>query len=102
MNKSNLSLKTLTAKLLPVWRFAQKYAHFLFFIFLAGLVGYLLWHINSLNQAEPTDDAVTSKLKTVQRPNVDQNALNQIQQLQDQNIEVRGLFEHVRDNPFSE
>jgi hypothetical protein len=102
MKNNNLDLKTITQKIIPAWKFAKRYSQFLYFILLAILAGYLLWHINSLSRSEPSDDEVTSKLKTVQRPNVDQKALTQIQQLQDQNVDVQSLFLHARENPFSE
>jgi hypothetical protein len=98
----NIDLKAITQKVGPAWTFAKRYSHFLFFLLLAILAGYLLWHINSLSNTEPSDDEVISKLKTVQRPNIDQKALTQIQQLQDQNVDVQSLFEHARENPFSE
>lgn len=98
----NLDLKTIIQKLIPAWALAKRYSHFLYFLLLAILVGYLVWHINSLSSAEPSDEDITSKLKTVQRPNIDQKVLTQIQQLQDQNVDVQSLFQHARENPFSE
>lgn len=74
----------------------------LYFLMLAGLAGFLLFSINSYSQQEPTDEDVTAKLQTIKRPTIDANALGKIQQLRDQNVEVRSLFDKARDNPFSE
>lgn len=92
--------KTILNKLTIVWEFIKKYSHFIYFIVLACLVGYLVWHIDSLTRTEPDEEAVTSKFKTVQK--IDQSTLSQIEQLKDQNVETKSLFEHARDNPFSE
>jgi hypothetical protein len=94
-------LKKITDKMMPYLLIARKYMQFIFFIFLAILVSFLMFQIRSFTQTEPSDDAVTEKLKTVQRPNIDANALSKIQQLQDQNVQVKSLFQ-TRSNPFSE
>ena len=42
------------------------------------------------------------KVKTVKLPKIDENAVKNIEQLEDQNIEVQSLFNEARNNPFSE
>ncbi len=98
----NLDLKQLPAKLLPLLDKFKKYRIVMFIVALALIFGFLIIKINGYAQIEPTDDAVTEKLTTVQRPKIDENALTKIQQLEDQNIEVQSLFQKARDNPFSE
>lgn len=95
-------LKKLLDKIMPILMLGKKYMRFMFFLFLALLVGFLLLQIRNYTQTEPNDDAVTEKLKTVQRPHIDADALAKIQQLQDQNVQVQSLFQQARDNPFSE
>lgn len=95
-------LKKLLDKAMPLLVIGKKYVRFIFFLFLALLVGFLLLQIRNYTQTEPSDDAVTEKLKTVQRPHIDADALAKIQQLQDQNVQVKSLFQQTRDNPFSE
>jgi hypothetical protein len=98
----NLDLKTLPQKLYPMLNFVRRYLVLLSIVAFVIACGYLVMQINSLVRSEPSDDAVSEKLKTVQRPHIDQKSIDKIQQLQDQNIEVRSLFEAARDNPFSE
>lgn len=74
----------------------------IFIIALFGIYSFLVFRINALNAQEPSDDDVTAKLKTVQRPKVDQSVIDKIQQLQDNSVDVRSLFNHARDNPFEE
>ena len=66
------------------------------------LVGFLVFQINRLATAEPTDTMIEEKLQTVARPKLDQAVIERIQQLQDQNVEVRSLFDQARNNPFNE
>ncbi|HSX16898.1 MAG TPA: hypothetical protein VLH86_02245 [Patescibacteria group bacterium] len=62
----------------------------------------LVLRINHLSSKEPSDSQVSSELKTIPRPKVDPATLAKIQQLQDQNIQVKALFDQARQNPFAE
>ncbi len=100
--KLNLDLKNLKPKLQQITALLRNYMVFIFFIAVALIFSFLVFQINSLANHEPTDDQVDEKLQTVQRPKIDQNALNKIQQLQDNSSDVKSLFQHARDNPFQE
>lgn len=89
-------------KLLPVAGFIQKYSRFLFFLLLAGICGFLIFRINSLAGVTPSESDITDRLQTVTRPRIDESALQKIQELQDQNVQVQSLIQDARDNPFSE
>lgn len=73
-------------------------------LFLPFMIVYfaLVLRINQLSSAQPSAVEVNNKLDTISRPKVDKNALAKIQQLQDQNIQVKALFDEARQNPFSE
>lgn len=96
------NLKKVLDKLKPTVDFIKRYAVFMFVVLLMGLFGFLVFRINQYGQVEPSEDAVQEKLQAVQRPKVDQAALDKIQQLQDQNIQVHSLFDDARNNPFNE
>ncbi len=98
----NLDLKQLTTYVKPVVRFVQKYAGFTFIIAVLIAYSFLVFRISVLSQSEPSDEAVTEQLKTVKRLKIDQNSIDKINQLEDQNIGVRSLFETARDNPFQD
>jgi hypothetical protein len=98
----NLDFKNLPATFLPFLQKVRRYVALIFIVGIAAMYGFLVFRINSLATSEPTEDAVMEELQTVQRPRIDQDALNKIQQLQDSNVEVQALFKHARDNPFQE
>jgi len=98
----NLEIKQLPKKLLPLLGKARRYLVMIFIIFFVGLYGFLVLRINTLASSEPSEDQVTEKLQTVKRPKIDQAAVDKMQQLEDQNIEVKTLFEQARKDPFSE
>ncbi len=97
-----LELKDILKKIEPFIERLKQYKVILFVVGLSLTFGYLILQISSYAQQEPTDDAVAEKLTTVQRPKIDESAINKIEQLKDQNIEVQSLFDQARDNPFSE
>jgi predicted negative regulator of RcsB-dependent stress response len=81
---------------------ARKYAVALFLLFLLVIYSYLGWRVVSLDQIKPDQSAVSSKLQTAGVPHIDQDALNKIQQLQDNSVQVQTLFDQARSNPFQE
>ena len=97
-----LEVKDVPKKLLPLFEKLKQYKTLLFIVSLALIFGFLIMKINTYAQIEPTEDAINEKLTNIQRPKIDANALAKIQQLEDQNVEVKSLFEQARDNPFSE
>lgn len=99
---ASMEVKDVLAKIIPYITGLKKYLVFIFIITVLGLYGYLVFSINTLAQKEPDESAIIERLKTVQRPKIDQDALDKIQQLQAQNIQVQTLFNQARDNPFNE
>lgn len=97
-----LDVKDLPAKFAPVLGMIKKYLVFIFIVAFLGIYSFLVFRINTLASTEPSDDAVAEKLKTVQRPRLDQAAVDKIEDLQAQNIQVQTLFEQARQNPFAE
>lgn len=97
-----LEFGDLPAKLQPLLGFTKRYVKFMFFIGMLFIAIFLVYRINQFNSLEPSEDAVSEKLQTVQRPRLDPAALETIKQLETQNIEVQSIFDQARNNPFSE
>ncbi len=98
----NIDIKNITNYLS---RFAKTLVRFLPFMFIIAnlmVYGYLVLHINSLTQVEADELTVLEQLESVNRPEIDQAAVDKIKELQDQNVQVDALFKEARDNPFSE
>lgn len=103
MKKLNtLNIKAIPAKLFGFLRVLRRYAVFIFIVALLAMYSFLVWRINMLTELEPSEDSVTEKLQTVKRPKIDQAAVDKIQQLEDNSVEVQTLFQQARENPFQE
>ncbi len=71
-------------------------------LFIAGLVGcygFLITRIGAYTQREPSSQVSEQAIK---RLTIDEESIQKIKDLEDQNVEVRALFERARNNPFSE
>lgn len=98
----NIETSTITKQLTAALAKGKRYAVFSVIIAFLLLYSFLVYEINSLITAQPSDEALLEQMQTVQRPRVDQSALNAIQQLQDQNVQVQSIFDDARNNPFVE
>ena len=95
------SLKILTKISAYLQKFS-KYRMLTYFVVLLLLYSFLVFKINVYNNSTPTDDQLTTKLKTTTRPHIDDTAKNKVLQLQDNSSEVKTLFETSRNSPFYE
>jgi hypothetical protein len=95
-------LNDLLIKLAPTIAFIKRYLTFSVVLIFLVIYTFLTFRINVFSRREPGDSDVTTALKAVPRPKVDQATLDKIQQLQDQHVEVKSLFDQARSNPFSE
>ncbi len=93
-------LEKLTNKIKPVVGFLRKYKLFILFMFISLIYLFLVFRINVLTGKEPSDSDLNNKLQTVSRPRIDQTVINKIQELQDNSVQVKTLFNHARKNPF--
>ncbi len=97
-----LDINAIPAKLRPLLHKVRYYLPLIFIVVAAMLYGFLVFRIKTLASQEPTEDAVAEKIQASPHPRIDQDALNKIQQLQDNSTDVQALFKHARDNPFQE
>lgn len=76
--------------------------HGIFIVTMVVLLTYLLvvWRISSYVSAEP--DGASESAAAAAIPRIDKNAIEQIQALEDNNTQVRSLFNSARNNPFQE
>lgn len=98
----NTGSQQLTEKLQSVKRLTLRFAPILFIVIVLSIYGFLILYVNNLTAVSVDDDEVIEMLEVTTRPQIDQQAVEAIEELQDQNIQIESLFEEARDNPFSE
>lgn len=92
----------ITSKIKPFVKLFQRYKLFMLFISVLLIYLFLVFRINVLSNREPSDTDINTKLQTVSRPRIDQTVISKIQELQDNSVTVKSLFNHARKNPFQE
>lgn len=98
----DIDLKKLPDLLKQLQGTVSRYAPVALTVLVLFVYSALIWQINSLSSAEPSDDQIADQLKATQRIKINANTIEKIERLQDQNIKVKTLFEDARKNPFEE
>lgn len=97
-----LSIKDIPARISDLLEPVKKYAILLFIVVVAGVYGFLVFRINGMQSTVPTSTGDTQRGTLVATPRIDPNLVTQLQQLQDNSVSVKSLFDQARSNPFQE
>lgn len=97
-----LDISSAQTKLQPYINGVRQHRIIIFILFFLGMYGFLVYQVGSLTEGEPDHAAITEKLETIKRLQVDQKSIDSLLKLEEQNIEVKSLFKQARDNPFTE
>jgi hypothetical protein len=100
MKNNDISLTSLTKGFSAFGQKIGKYAFLLFLLFLAAIYGFVLYRINTLAAAEPTDEVTNQAVSKA--PHIDEDVVIQLENLKDNSVSVQTLFDEARSNPFQE
>jgi hypothetical protein len=75
-----LELKDIPAKLAPLLAGFRRYLVVFFLVVFAGMSGFLIFRINELSHAEPTEEAITEKMNPKELK-IDQSLVNKLDSL---------------------
>lgn len=75
---------------------------FIFIILFAAMYGYVIYAATQNASREPKQADILEGYETVARPKLDEDVANQLLDLEEQNIEIKALFDEARNNPFVE
>lgn len=84
-------------------RFLNKYRGLIFFVILATIYGFIIWRINVLSTAPPTEaDTKNAQASASAGPSIDEKTVQAINSLKDNSVRVQAIFDDARNNPFDE
>lgn len=98
----NLDISQLKQAINPITDFLKKYAVLVFILLGISVLGFLVFSVGNLAAREPSDSLIEEKSGEARPIRIDAKAVEQVQQLQATNVEVKALFDQTRDNPFNE
>lgn len=99
---ADISLSSVRQSGVKLVSFINAYRVFIFFLVVSALYGFIIWRINVLAVATPTEAEVQTAQQENASPTIDQSVVNKIMSLKDNSVRVQTLFEEARNNPFSE
>jgi Flp pilus assembly protein CpaB len=94
----NIDTKALAPLLLSKLEPFKRYRIIIFVIFVFGLYGYLILQTSSATGVQPSSAQQTAITKRT--PHIDAATVKQLEQLQDNSVSVKALFNEARSNPF--
>lgn len=100
MSSSKADLKAVTARLDTYIEQVRRFSVVGFIVLVAILYGFVLLRINTLSNAEPSQDSITSQVKAAKVPRIEPSVVKQLESLHDNSVNVRTLFNDTRSNPF--
>lgn len=74
----------------------------IFVLLVVGVYGYVILTISSLTNAQPSEDQIAELSSPLRSAKIDDKLVKQLQQLQDNSVSVKALFDEARSNPFQE
>ncbi|HUD03289.1 MAG TPA: hypothetical protein VMR51_00635 [Patescibacteria group bacterium] len=95
-----MKLKKILDKLLPIKNFVVRYAVLIFIVCVVGIFSFMTLLIAHYSNLEPTQYQIEDTKSSLKTFKLDDNAVQKINQLQDQNINIETLFNNGRANPF--
>lgn len=101
-NSKSITVDSLKQAVKKTGSFFGTYKVFLFFLVVSALYGFIVWRINVLAVATPTQTDVQTAQQQNVTPSIKQSVVDKIMNLKDNSVRVQTLFEEARNNPFSE
>lgn len=102
MSKTKIETADIRQQLRDLLRGLNTYRSLLFFVAIASLYGYIVWRINVLSNAPPSQADITSAQQKVPQPKISAATVKKLESLQDNSVRVQALFNEARQNPFQE
>ena len=98
----NLDLKNIGPQLLGMLQKLNRFAAIFFFLFVAGVYGFVVFRVNTLSNVQPNISEVEAKAPSAKIPKIDPAVARQLESMKDNSVGVKTLFDNARNSPFSE
>jgi len=99
--KNDIDIKAIKTKVTAFLPKLTKHVSFAAVLLILLVYIFTVWRISQLSTAEPSAGQQDSA-NTTSVPKVDQQAINQVLQLENNSPQVHSLFNDARNNPFGE
>lgn len=80
----------------------RQYVVIVVIIIFGSMYGFLIFTSGKQVENQPSDVQISEKFQGSSRPKIDDSIAQKLHELEDQNVEVKTIFEEARNNPFAE
>ncbi|MBL8121265.1 hypothetical protein JNM87_00760 [Candidatus Saccharibacteria bacterium] len=101
-SKQTLDAKIIKKQLRIIMHAVNRYRSIIIFVVITSLYGYIVWRINVLSNAPPSQSDISNAQQSVPRPKISDSTVRKLQSLEDNSVRVQTLFNEARQNPFQE
>lgn len=72
------------------------------FIIFSIMYGYIMIQVTTINNQTPSNKQINDKVTASPRPKIDKELVDKITSLEEQNVQIKTIFNEARKNPFAE
>ena len=80
----------------------KRFRFILIFIIFSTMYGYIMMQVTAINEQLPSEKQITDKVTASPRPKIEQELIDKITSLEQENVQVKTIFNDARQNPFAE
>lgn len=99
---NTLNLQNIIAKLRLIITQVKRNSVLIFIVLVVGIYGFTFFKIQTLNNQQPTEEAVSSQVQAAHVPRIDPKTVEALNSLQDNSVSIKTLFDEARSNPFDQ
>jgi hypothetical protein len=89
-------------QLSTVGEFIKRFRFVIAFAIFGALYAYILTQVSAINIKAPSEAQITDQVTTAPRTKVDPELAEKIKSLEEENVQVKTIFNEARKNPFDE
>lgn len=82
--------------------FVKRFRFILVFAVFSIMYGYILTQVNTIEAQRPSAKKISEQTTVAPQTKVDPELAQKITSLEEQNVQIRTLFNQARENPFAE
>ncbi|HTE22153.1 MAG TPA: hypothetical protein VK674_03865 [Candidatus Limnocylindria bacterium] len=102
MEAPRLDKTQLLEKATVLVTFIRRFRFIVVFVIFSVMYGYIITQVNGINARPPSDKQIADKATASPRPKIDQSLVDKITSLEEENVQVKTIFNEARKNPFAE
>lgn len=99
---SSLNIDSVKKQFHSLAGLANRYKAIAFFVIITTLYGFIIWRINVLSTALPSQEAIAEVENAATQPRINETTIQKMESLQDNSVRVQTIFNDARSNPFEE